>query len=410
MVINKKVHGQQTAAESVEVARVGVVRTGMLLLVLLMSSLSVFAIPEPLFSVSVLRFDPSPAAQGNTVDVYVQFNNLGTQANEVQLRFVPEYPFSLPQSQTNPVLVGSVGDTETKVVKFPVSVDGAAPNAVRNVTFEYTYQGAGGWVQIQSPLTILSQNAVLVIDGYSINPSPAQPGQPVTVQFTLGNPGSVGIKNADIKLDLENTFSTINSGTKKRVQYISPGSTAKVSFELASDPTTQVKLYSIPVNLTFQDDQNKQYSDTAKVSLMMYSSPELLVLMDSIGTAGLDTPGTLSVKVINKGVMNVKYVTLVLNESRDYTFLSPSPELYLGNLDSDDFETASLILKPLTKTPVLHGVLLFKDAYNAQLSQEFTLPLTLVSAKDLGKSSSFWIWIVVVLVLGGGYWVWKKYA
>ena len=263
---------------------------------------------------------------------------------------------------------------------------------------------------MQSPLTVLSQNAVLVIDDYKINPSPAQPGQPVTIKFTLANPGSVGIKNADIKLDLESTFSTINSGTKKRIPYISPGATASVSFELASDPTTQVKLYSIPVNLTFQDDQNKQYSDTAKVSLMMYSLPELLVLVDNVGAGAVGIPDSVSVKVINKGVMNLKYVTLVLNESPDYTFLSPSHELYLGNLDSDDFETTSVILKPLTKKPVLHGVLLFKDAYNAQLSQEFNLPLSLVSAKDLGNSSSSWIWIVVVLVLGSGYWVWKKYA
>ncbi|MDO8661562.1 MAG: hypothetical protein Q7K43_06745, partial [Candidatus Woesearchaeota archaeon] len=311
----------------------------------------VYSLPEPLFSVSVLRYDPSPASQGNTVDVYVEFNNLGSQANKVQLRFVPEFPFSLTQSQLNPLSVGSVGSIETKVVKFPVVVDGASQNGAKNITFEYTYDGLNAWIQVQAPVTVLSQNAVLVIDNYKITPSPALPGQPVILQFSLFNPGSVGVKNADLKLDLDSTFSTVNSGTKKRVPYVSPGSTAIVSFELASDPATQVKLYSIPFNLTFQDDQNKQYSDTAKVSLLMYASPELSVLAESVGITGIGVPASVSLKIVNKGVMNLKYVTLVLKESDEYTLLNPSKELYLGNLDSDDFETVSVKLKSRVVAP-----------------------------------------------------------
>src|SRR3989338_4979241 len=74
----------------------------------------------PDIKASILRYDTTPAEQGNTIDVWVQLTNTGTKADHVAVRFFPEYPFSLPQGQSGESDVGTLVGNEEKVVKFVV--------------------------------------------------------------------------------------------------------------------------------------------------------------------------------------------------------------------------------------------------------------------------------------------------
>ena len=70
-----------------------------LILLLLLCATSVYAVPE--ISASILKYEPTPAEQGRTIDVWVQLSNAGTKAEKVVLKFEPEYPFSLQELFSN---------------------------------------------------------------------------------------------------------------------------------------------------------------------------------------------------------------------------------------------------------------------------------------------------------------------
>lgn len=378
---------------------------------LLLLSMSAFAIGGAEVKASILRYEPTPAEQGNTVDIWVQLLNAGTKADRVSIKFDPEFPFTLPEGQEQEIDVGVIAATEAKVVKFTVYVDPTAPNGDRDIKFLYKYSSADEWVYLETPIAIETQNAALVIDDYSVEPQLVTPGQSATVKMKLTNVGKIDIKNLDVSLDLnDSTFSTIGSGTKKRINSVPSGKSAVVSFTLASDTSTQVKLYSIPVELSFQDERNKEYTDTAKISLTVNAQPELSLSVDSTDFESSTKPGTVTLKVVNKGVVNVKYLSVTLAQTGDYEILSPSNEEYVGNLDNDDFETVDFVIKPLAENPRLAVNVQFKDPYNVDFTQSYTLPFRIITDKDLGKSSSP-IGTIVVLVLiaaGGIYWYRKR--
>jgi hypothetical protein len=385
-------------------------KTVIAIVMLLVLALSVHAAGGPMVKASILRYEPTPAEQGNTVDVWISLNNAGTTAKSVKVKFIPEYPFSLPQNQPIMVDAGSVAQTESKVFKFTVFVDPAAPNGDSNVKFQYSVD-SGELTQLETPITLQTQNAVLVVDEYLVNPSPIVPGQTADVKLKLRNAGRIAVKNVDVSIDLaDGKFSTVGSGALKRIDYIGAGETEEISFKLASDTSTEVKVYNVPVTLSYQDERNKQTSATAKISLVVNAKPELSLTVDSTKFDSKTVPGTVSLKVVNKGVVNLKYVTLRLVQTPDYEILSTSNEAYVGNLDSDDFETVDFIVKPLVASPRLAVQLDFKDPYNVDFSQQYDLPLRIITEKDLGKGGFPYGTVVIVLLIIGGiiYWYFRR--
>ena len=102
-----------------------------LLAVLVVSSATVFAGPGPQVKVSLLKFSPTPAEPGSIVDVWLQLTSPSVPVDDVELKLVDEFPFSVPSSQTSIVSVGRIAGSETRVVKVSLLVDGSAPNGDR---------------------------------------------------------------------------------------------------------------------------------------------------------------------------------------------------------------------------------------------------------------------------------------
>lgn len=379
------------------------------ILMFLVLSLSVSAAGGAMVKASVLRYEPTPGVPGQALDVWVQLTNEGTDANRVGVKFVPEFPFSLPLGAKGEVELGVLAATESKVQKFTVFVDDSAPNGDNMIKFQFKY-GSDQWTELETPISLQAEGAVLVVDSYKVVPSPIVPGQTVIVELGLRNAGRLALKNVDVSIDLEDgKFSTIGTGAKQRVNYIPVGEVEKVTFSLASDTSTEVKVYNVPVTLSYQDERGSKYDDTAKISLVVNAKPEISLTVDSTDFADKKSAGDVSLKVVNKGVVNMKYVTVTLVPFADYEVLSPSNEAYVGNLDSDDFETVSFTLKPLVDSPRLKVQLDFKDPYNVDFSQQYDLPLRIITDKDLGKGKSPVGTIMIVLIIAGVvFWYWRR--
>ena len=381
----------------------------LLMMMLILSSVAVMAKPE--VGATILRYEPAPAEQGNTFDVWVQLSNEGTTAKNVAVKFVPEYPFSLPGEETGYVNVGELTSTEDYVAKFTIYADVNAPNGDKDIKFWYKYDSEN-WIQLESVVTLQTQNAALIVKDYAVTPDKVVPGQEAEVTMTLKNIGAIGVKNIDVQLDLADIpqFSTLGTGSVQRIQTIAPGREAELKFRLASDTSTEVKLYSIPVQIDYMDNKNKDYSREAKISMIMNAEPEIYLLVDEANFPSKKQPGTVAVQVINKGIADIKYATLRLVPSGHYDILSQSELEYVGNLDNDDFETVEYMIKPNVDEPVLTLELDFKDPYNVDFTRKYSLPVKIYTDAELGKASSPWGTILLVLIIAGaGIYFWRRH-
>ena len=384
----------------------------MILLLVVVSATSVLAAKQgPLISADILKYEPAPVEPGGYVEVWVSVNNEGTTSEDFKIEFFPEYPFSLADGEDEMKTLKALPTQENAVIKFRLVVAHDAPNQDMPLKFQYQFGQSLVWTRLTSDISIRTAGAILTVDEYSTIPEKIQPGDFITVDISLKNGGKITVKDIDVTMELdESVMAPIGSGNTKRIKEILPGETGKVSFTLIADTSAEIKVYSVPLKLQYKDIRNTEYEDETRISLIMSAEPDLILVVDSSEVTTPGAPGMVVLKVINKGIMDLKYLNARLVSTDQYEVLSPSNEEYIGNLDSDDFETFEFIIKTKQKDVRLNTIVEFKDTYNKEYSKTFDLPLRVISQSDLGQGGFPWGTTAIVLVVIAGviYWWYRR--
>lgn len=382
-----------------------------LVLIIIALTLPVMATRIPELEGSILKYEPYPAAQGEIVKVWVKVVNEGTSAGDVEIKFIPEYPFSLTPGEESVKKIGTIPGTKEAVEEFNILVDLYAPNGERELKFQYRWTGEDIWMEIKEPITIESTDSLVVIEKFETVPSKIKPGDEVELKITIKNEGISSIKTTDVTLDTTQTdfFSPLESGNTKRIGFLEPHESKEFSFKIMTDSNADIKVYNIPVEIKFKDDKNQEYASISKIGIKMNAEPDIIMLIDSSDIYDSSTAGNVRAKIVNKGIVDVKYITLKIIKTPEYEVLSPSNIKYIGNLDNDDFDSAEFLIQPLVDKPTMKYLLEYKDPYNNEYSQEFSLPLRIVSKADLGqKSGGIGIYILLAIIVVAVIWIYRR--
>jgi hypothetical protein len=197
---------------------------------------------------------------------------------------------------------------------------------------------------------------------------------------------------------------------------VNPGQGVTASFDLVADPDAASKVYKIPVSYAYTDPSNVNYTKQNYISIMVGDTPELTSYLDSSTIYKEGTTGEVIVKFVNKGLNQIKFLYAKLMPTDDYDVLSPT-SVYVGKIDSDDYETVSykLYVKKGVKDHIdLPLTLEYKDVNNNDYSQNATLSLRIYSTDEAVKvgleSKSNLVPVLVILVLAvGGYITYRKF-
>jgi hypothetical protein len=119
---------------------------------------------------------------------------------------------------------------------------------------------------------------------------------------------------------------------------------------------------------------------------------------------------------VNKGVTDIKLMNMKLMPSNKYRILS-NDEVYIGNIDSDDYETADFKLfieKSKEKQIKVPVVLEYKDANNNDFKEAIELTLDLYSASEakkfgLKKGNGFVGNLVIAVIVVAGLFIYRKW-
>jgi hypothetical protein len=397
-------------------------------------SLTDNTIQGSVISVTLLNQDPDPVEPGSYVEIRWKVENFGDgDANNFTVELLPSFPFSLDANEDAVKSMGTIkglqADEWQHTVKYKVRVSNDAVEGVNTVKLKYSYMDSRN-VRQQSTkefdVEVRTLDATLGIDSITITPSVLEPGKNGQVQIKVKNLADSTLKQVSVRLDLTLAslasatsassalldvlpFANVGSATEKKVAYLNPSSEAIFSYDLVVYPDAVSRVYKVPIIITFYDEQGTSYVKTDLVGIVVGSRPELEVVLDSYDFTLPGTSGRATVKFINKGVSNIKFVTVKVLEDNDHKLLSADTD-YVGNIESDDFQTSDfkVYVEPTAGQKVSIPLeVTYKDANNNDYKKNITLYANLYSnqqAKELGiQSSSKWPWYlgaIVVVVIG----------
>ncbi len=255
-------------------------------------------------------------------------------------------------------------------------------------------------------LGIISLASALRIDSVDMSPDTIAPGETSTIDIVIKNNGENEIDDFTISLDFTNLpLAPYNSGSDFSIDIIDADKSKTTEFRVIALNTAKSGIYKIPVNMAYTEDGVAKTKQSV-ISLMVNSEPIIEVTAED-GLLLKGKENKVSIKVINKGLADVKFLEVETGTSTSYT-LTSQKKVYIGDVDSNDFQTAdfSLFFKDNAPTTVnLPVTVYYKDITNKEYTQDVVIPLKVYSqqqAQSLGlvaKSNVGYYVIGVILII-----------
>ncbi|MEA3378769.1 MAG: hypothetical protein U9Q69_03960 [Nanoarchaeota archaeon] len=366
------------------------------------------------FKLDILRSEPAPAEPGKIMDLWVKVTTQGslsdTRLFDVRLELKEEFPFSAASPEDKVKEFGTMDSSESRTVRYRVKVDGDAnpgPNEIRFKFFSNIKKV--GMLSAPLELDVKAISATIAVASVDLEPEKIKPGDAAKLTLTLRNDALSRLRDITAQIDLSAStmpFAPIHSTTEKKIRSIASGESVEVVYDIIALASADSKVYKVPLSLSYYDDAGTEFTKNDIIGLIVEATPDLEVNIEDFDILQKGQSGDVVVSVSNIGPSDVKYMLLKVLNSEDYTVLGKNQE-YLGNLESDDFETAEfrLHIGNVKDDADLKLQLQYKDAYNNERLEQVSLKLPIYSIFELrkygldGDTTSFVMPIIYILII-----------
>lgn len=357
-------------------------------------------------NVKLLSLNPSPVITGTLFSVTFEAVNTNNEAIK-NVRFELNVPSSFNIEDDEEIEFDELSAGEKVILSWLVEVKKDASAGFEKL--ELIVDEAGKDINYFFPVQVKSFEPTLTIKKVETNPSQTPPGSDVFVTLSLTNQASFSLKNIKVKLDLKNTPFAPKQGIEEQTIKTLIES-EQLNFQLTALPEATAGVYKIPVILNYFDEFGNPYTNTNLISIKVGSTPRLEVNQESPFLI-LNKKQEATIKIVNNGLTKIKLLTVNIQPVN--AELLSSNNIYIGDLDVDDFQTITVELYPKTENTQLSLTFNFKDANNKEFKETVVLPLKIYSfekAKKLGliKRNNLPIYLAIITILLVSYIFYKK--
>lgn len=372
----------------------------------------------PNIQMTLVNQNPDPVQPGGYADVKVGITNAGmSSVDALYVKVENNYPFTVVGEDTKQIsgLAAVQTDSNTQIIHFSIQVDKNAYPGKVPITVEYSTDKQS-WIKQTFYINVGSSGDKVLVKSTSTNPNVVSPGKKVRIIVNLKNYGNSLVKNVRLSMDLSNlqeTFAPVNSPTNKEIPFISPKQSVTSNFTLILSPNAKAGVYSLPISMTYDDSEGKTHQVNDLIGLIVGGRPSIFIQPSSSPNFIIGREGSLTFKVVNGGILDSKFVKTTILPSNNFEIDSPLLQ-YIGDIDSDDYETVTYNIKP--KTPGTISMPIIITAYDA-LGNEYNYTSNIEikvyseeEAKKVGliKTNNFVAVLIILLIVLAAYTIYKK--
>jgi hypothetical protein len=338
---------------------------------------------------------PSTLAPGESGTLQITVSNSGTtDATNVEL-LISSSSYITFGKQT--YQLQTIGAGTSKSVSVPITISSTAPAGSTTVkaSLDYREAGGAGEKRQEGSLVINIVGKILLrIKNVTFSEAVIDPGEIVDMKVDIENLGDSRAKDVTIELDLTDLpFVPIESDVVQYLSDIQPRKSKSIDFKFIVNRDATSEAHSLPVTFDYKDDLGNSYEKTTYIGVPISGEPNFIV---SVETVTLKQVGyEVVISIANRGSGPAQFLSANFPD-----YVSPQ-EVYVGEIESDDFDTITVSVEPGVST--IPMTVSYRDNYNQEFSfernVEFTPPMVGV---DYGS-------IIILLVIAGGvYYWWKK--
>ncbi|MAG15499.1 hypothetical protein CMO88_00390 [Candidatus Woesearchaeota archaeon] len=341
-------------------------------------------------NVKLINQNPDPVEPGDDVELRFRLdNNISRSIDALEVELLPKYPFSLSEPAVKDIgsLDAKQKGVDAVVVKYKVLVDKDADEGEHQLFFRYRI-GSKDWIKAGPfDISVESSEAILGVLSAKI-PESINAGSVADFDVVLKNFGKSLIKDVRLTLDLDKVpLSPIGTSNEKVIKRIAPGESTTTKFKLIANADASSAYYKTQIRMDYLDDSGNKHLRNSTIGLLVYDEPEFSLDLKETEVNTPSANGEVVLSVSNIGPAEIRFMEAELLEAENYKVVS-APNVYLGNLEPDDFETAEFDIRTANIKPRdinLKVRLTYKDSLNKEIVKNSVVKLPLYSTSDAKK-------------------------
>ncbi len=251
-------------------------------------------------------------------------------------------------------------------------------------------------------IVLISLVSGLNVNDVCVSPEEVVPGSEFNINIEIKNNFDVDAENVVVTLNLAELPFAPTTSSEDYEEKIRDGDSENFKFDLIADGSAEAGTYKIPVHVDYELDGEGKTKDFT-ISVVVNAQPEFVLGSDSLLIAG--KKNEVDIEITNKGLARAKFLEIKISGA-GFDILSEE-EVYIGDLDSDDFDSAKFEI--FTKNPgalTIPVTLTYRDATNKVYSESKVLQLRVYSieeAENLGliprDNTLIYVGAVIILVI-----------
>lgn len=262
-------------------------------------------------------------------------------------------------------------------------------------------------ISIVVSVFLASNISGLVIQSVSNFPDKIAPGEDAVINMIVKNDAEADITDFSASLDLTDVpLAPYETGSEYSTDEIIEGKIKDIEFKIIALNDAKPGIYKIPVLISYTQDEEIK-TKKSLISISIVSEPIIEVTIeDSLLLKGKENK--LSVKIINKGLADAKFLEIEMQKSSVYYSLLSQEKVYIGDIDSNDFQTTEFQIFFKQNTPNKVNIPLtvkYKDFSNKEYNIDTNLELRVYSTQDaismglIKQNNTLGLVIFIVIVL-----------
>lgn len=205
-----------------------------------------------------------------------------------------------------------------------------------------------------------------------------KPGESGKVIIEIENVFTETIEDVSLMIDVKETIFTTVGSSEFTVDEIEEDENKRFTFEIKSPNGAELGDYQIPYKLTYFIDGEKR---TKEGSFGVRLSSESEIDFDlKTENPVLGMNGKIVLRIINKGFGDINFVSVRVFPD-GYSLLSEK-QVYVGNVESDDFENVNLDVVFTGSNPKLKAIVEYRDFENNKVLKNVDLPVEIYTKKQ----------------------------
>ena len=271
---------------------------------------------------------------------------------------------------------------------------------------------------IEDNRTISNMDHAIRIREISSVPNYIIPGGNAIIKIGIKNSAKLHLDDVRIKMVLPGEFSFLDDVNQVKISRLESEGSKNISFNIISSPGISEGIYDASLIVDYVsyfgvnfDNVGEDKQDNYTFGLVVKGTPDIFAQIEKSEIYQGNDIGVVTIKFVNNGVGNAKFLTTELLESENYEIISSNKD-YIGDLDSDDFESVDFRIKlKRERTTDLSLKITYRDSLNEDYSKEFKLPLEVRNAKELGikTNGTSTVIIIIIVIAIICYLVYRKY-